>query len=141
MNKALPFAKYKIRELKIPCKRSLRIINLIKIVPEIKPKSSKRKSPKIETYKKTLELFKQNKSIQEIAEEMKVTKQTIYNHILKNIPDKSITFDKFMTLEEYDSIIEIIKNTEKDTTLKIIKEKLPKNISYEQIKIAKKLIN
>ena len=122
-------------------------VDIVGLAPEIdiKPKViteiKKKKSPKEETYKKTLELFNQNKSIPEIAKEMQMTKQTIYNHIVKNIPNEAITFDKFMTLEEYNSIIEIIKYIEKDSTLKNIKERLPKSISYEQIKIAKKLIS
>ena len=70
---------------------------------------------------------------------MQLTKNTIYNHILKNIPNEAITFDKFMSLEEYNSIIEIIKNIKEDTKLKIIKDRLSKNISYEKIKIVKKI--
>ena len=48
-------------------------------------KKKKTKEPKKSTYEDTLELWKQNLSIYEIAKHRKLTPQTIYNHFAKLI--------------------------------------------------------
>ena len=96
-------------------------------------KSNNKKSDQI-----TLELFLSGKTITEISEERKLKEYTIYEHIIKNIPHESIKYTQFMTEEQYVLIKD--KYTENNKlTLKELKDSLPKDIKYHQIKIVLKL--
>lgn len=126
---------------KIVCKKDYQFA-LKKAMDFLNKKDNNKKDNKKSNNKKsdqiTLELFLSGKTITEISEERKLKEYTIYEHIIKNIPHESIKYTQFMTEEQYVLIKD--KYTENNKlTLKELKDSLPKDIKYHQIKIVLKL--
>ena len=82
----------------------------------------------------TLNLFKSGLDIKKISEERKLSINTIYTHLIKNINDPYITWDKFMSKKIYTEIIKTIKQMGTDS-IKNIKTYVNSNISYNDIKL------
>ena len=91
-------------------------------------------SEKIPTFLITYELYQKGRNIADIADERKLSEQTIFSHILKSSEiGKVINFNDFFNEEEEKIIMDVIKEIGFQK-LKPIKEKLSADISYNQIK-------
>ena len=89
----------------------------------------------------TLELFLKGNTLEDICTTRNIKEETIINHIIKYIPHKSITYDKFMTENEYLLIktqFDLLSFTSK---LREIKDNLPEEISYNKIRIVRQLLS
>lgn len=92
------------------------------------------------TDKVSLEMFMEGKSIDEIAMARRIKSETVMEHLLANMPHESITFDKFMNTETYEYIKDAYKVLGSDSSLKVIKDHLPRYVSYTQIKVVRNLL-
>jgi len=79
----------------------------------------------------TLSLFKQGKSMPEIAYKRKLAVSTIENHLRRLLEDNKIVLFELLDQNKIKVIKEAVINY---NSLKEIKEKLPKDISYSEIK-------
>lgn len=119
---------------------------LMKEVPNIpfeepnfrKPKRTKRsntvKKEKKNTYEETLKLLEAGKKPKAIAEERKLTIQTIYNHLSKLITQEKISIGQVMAQERYD-LIKRRLNTFEGESLTEMKEHLGDGFSWEEVKL------
>ena len=80
----------------------------------------------------TLALFRQGKSIPEIAYKRKLAFSTIEHHLAELIARKTIEIEELISVEK----IKLIKKAipEQETTLTFIKDSLPQEITFAEIK-------
>ncbi|HEY5371426.1 MAG TPA: helix-turn-helix domain-containing protein [Hanamia sp.] len=106
---------------------------------------AKDSNPKIERKEKSLEekipshilsfnLFKEGKSIAEIAKERSMTTGTIEGHLGSFIASKQINIDDLVSVEKQGLIKEAAKIYGKES-FKALKEKLPRDISYSDLRM------
>ncbi len=93
----------------------------------------KKKKKLTETLELTFTLFKQNKSIEEIAKEREFKLQTVEYQIIELITLGFIPISELVDETRQKKILEVI-DSKIPESLKLIKEKLPENYSYFQIK-------
>lgn len=86
-----------------------------------------------ETEKKTLELFNQVKSINDIAAERSLTVSTVYSHFEKLIANSLIHASQIIP-EDKRKLVTEKYNAISSKRLKEIKEGMPESISYDEIK-------
>jgi ATP-dependent DNA helicase RecQ len=101
-------------------------------------KQAKKAEDKQKTHEVTLELFRQEKSVSEIAAERELTKSTVLQHLQKCIELKllavnEINFLELLSEEEEIKILEVIKEVGYEK-LNPIKAALSPEISYDTIK-------
>lgn len=104
---------------------------------KVKKTTKKRKTP---THKISYQLFKDGKSIAEIAKERNLTENTIYGHLMK-VHENGENIDLFnlISQDEIDAIVKVKKEAEQEheeSGLKTIFEKLNEEIPYWKIKMA-----
>lgn len=101
------------------------------IKKEQKPKS---KTAKIDTKAISLSIFKEGNSVKEIADFRKLTLGTIENHLIHFIETGEVGIAELLSLEKQNLIKEA---TEKfgDSGYKVLMEKLPEGISYNEIRM------
>jgi len=99
-------------------------------------KQTEPKSPKINTRAITYELFKQGKTINEIALERGLSVQTIENHLLDCYAEGKDIDKSVFCSDEFEQMIISAINTYGTESLKTLKENLPDEISYAAIKYA-----
>lgn len=94
------------------------------------------KAPKISTINKTFELWQRKKTIAEIAEDRKLSVQTIYQHIGKLIAEDKIDITEVIPQKK---LIELQKLFEKhqDKTLTEIKAEATDDITWEDLRVFK----
>ena len=97
------------------------------------------KKEKIKSDKLTFELFIGGKTIEEIAVIRGNGLGTTIDHIILNMPHEYVTYEKFMTNQEYNEIKQSFTKFG-NTFLQIIKSNVSSGISYEKIKIVQKLM-
>ncbi|PIN85599.1 MAG: hypothetical protein COV47_01345 [Candidatus Diapherotrites archaeon CG11_big_fil_rev_8_21_14_0_20_37_9] len=87
----------------------------------------------MESEEKTLELFNEGKSITEIASERELAASTIETHLAILLLNKKITIDDLLPEDK----IELIKKAvpENPKTLTEIKELLPKEVTFGEIRL------
>ena len=98
---------------------------------ERKEKSSEEKTP---TNILSFNLFKEGKSIAEIAKERNMVTNTIEGHLASFIASKQINIDDLVTTEKQKLIKEVILIHGRLST-KTLKENLPEDISYGEIRM------
>jgi hypothetical protein len=102
------------------------------------PKKSKKsvaaKKEKKNTYEETLKLLEAGKDPVAIAEERKLTIQTIYNHLSKLITQERISIGQVMRQERYDEIKSSLQNFQGETITEM-KELLGESFSWEEVKL------
>ena len=98
----------------------------------VKDKKSDSKKP--DTKKISLSLFRQGKSVAEIAEERKLTLGTIEVHLLHFITEGEVNVDELISTEKQTLIRAAIK-TNADGGFTKLMEGLPKEIGYNQIRM------
>ena len=89
----------------------------------------------------TLELFLKGNTLEDICTTRNIKEETIINHIIKYIPHKSITYDKFMTENEYLLIKTQFDLLSLTCKLREIKDNLPEEISYNKMRIVRQLLS
>ncbi len=104
-----------------------------------KEKGLEGKSDPVEEEKKSshqisLELFKQGLSIQEIAKERSLTKNTIESHLIKYIPSGDIDVLELIPLKRYKKLVQEIESTE-FSNLKELKDALDDSYSYTELRM------
>jgi GTPase SAR1 family protein len=98
---------------------------------ERKEKSSEEKTP---TNILSFNLFKEGKSIAEIAKERNMTMGTIEGHLASFIASKQINIDDLVSVEKQGLIKEAAKIHGKES-FKMLKENLPEHISYGELRM------
>ena len=101
--------------------------------------NNKEKIKKQKSYEITVNMIKDNMSLEEIASNRKITISTIISHINQYVSegfevDFNINFNKYFTEVEEKIILEKVKDIGY-LKIKPIKEALPSNITYDQIKL------
>ncbi len=109
-------------------------------MPATKPKRKRKKAtPKKKgassTYKETLNLAKKGLSIQEIADERGFSPQTIVRHIELWLEKGELQIDPYVSSEKQKKIQSVVAETGTEKGLKVIKEKLPDEITYDEIRM------
>lgn len=87
-----------------------------------------------ESEKITLDLFSQGKSIPEIAKKRNLALSTIYTHLHRLIVNNYLSGFDVLPGEIIQQVTNVYKQFKNEPKLKEIKEKLPENISYDEIR-------
>ncbi len=126
------FYSYPILELTEAGKKVLdeKIKVELQIIKEQKPIAVR------ESEMKTFELFNEGKSIEEISRERNLAISTIYAHLYHLIANNYLSSSDVVSEEKIKQIIEVYKQFKNEPKLKELKEKLPENISYDEIRCA-----
>lgn len=104
--------------------------------------SEKKKKRKVDTTKKTYELYQLGLSMEEIAEERKLAVGTIFSHIFKLYnAGKNINLNQFIDKHDLDSIRKAKEELENPETLKPFFEHFQEAISYNTIRIGLAILN
>lgn len=99
-----------------------------------KEEEKKAKPQKGDSKRLSLSLFKEGKSIQEIASERSLSTTTIENHLVDFIPTKEISVDLLVPQSKYSYMAPIIEKHLDQASLSFFKELLPKECTYLEIK-------
>ena len=94
------------------------------------------KTVKVATTDKTFVLWQRKLTIAEIAEERKLSVQTIYQHIAKLIGEDKIDITAIISVKKLAILKELFQNNT-DKTLTEIKAEAPENITWEDLRIYK----
>ncbi|MBN8787686.1 MAG: helix-turn-helix domain-containing protein, partial [Terrimonas sp.] len=95
--------------------------------------TAKDTSAKVDTKSVSLDLYKQGKSITAIAEERKLTPQTIEGHLSHFIESGVLSVNEFLSEEKQQKILNIY-NQNKEAGLTQMKEQLP-DINYGELRM------
>ena len=98
------------------------------------------KVDKVPTDKISFDLFLKGKTVREIVEIRNLKENTVYEHIILNLPHEKINYERFMTKDEYDEIKKAFILLGKDSFLKPVKDILSQDVPFEKIKIVKKMM-
>jgi uncharacterized protein YpbB len=101
-----------------------------------KAKNAKSAEPKKSTIEITLELWKQNLSVEEIATKRKLTVSSIYLHFTKLIEMEALTISDIMSDEKIAALEEAFKGY-KNEGLGLLKEKHGNQFSWEELRLFK----
>lgn len=88
------------------------------------------------TQRITYELFQQGHNIQDIAEQRNLSPDTVTNHLGAFIISGEIPATKFIARDRLNTITSLIKQTGQTVALKPIKDLLPEDYTYSEIRIA-----
>ena len=138
-----PFDKEKIHSAKLETlytKLTGKINNILKneklfigeypLSKDDKPKKEKRS-----TYDITLQLWKEGKTVTEIAKERTLSQATIYSHIAKCIEQDKITITEVLPEKTINELNTIFKENEELTTLKSLYEKTEERYSWDELRL------
>lgn len=87
-----------------------------------------------ESEEKTFELFNSGKNVDEIAKERNLAVSTIYTHLYHLIINDYLSSSDVVSEEVIKKVREAYSQFKEEPKLKELKERLPENISYEQIR-------
>lgn len=99
-------------------------------------KGVKEKIIKKSTIEHTLDLLKQNKTIDEIASIRKLSSTTIYGHIIKLIKARELMLNKILSEDTIMKLSEVFQSCE-DCSLSVLKEKCGDIFTWEELKLYK----
>ena len=102
------------------------------VVPEKKGERKKTRNPKSDTRKLSFGLYKEGKTMQEIAKERNLSQSTIEGHMAFFIESGELAIDELVNTETQQQVLRVIEKTG-TVTLQKIKEQLP-DISYSVLK-------
>ncbi|QSS97011.1 DNA helicase RecQ [Psychroflexus sp. ALD_RP9] len=109
----------------------------LEVILKFLKKKRKPSKTKSETYRLTLKLINQGKTVEEIADERKLKTTTINSHIAKLFSEGKLTFiEDYVTKTELEEINLVLKKLDDDSKLKPIYEALNEKIEYGKIRIA-----
>jgi len=95
---------------------------------------------KVNTKKHSLDLFKEGKTIDEIAEERGLTKNTIEGHLASFIETGEIKITDLISLDKFNELKKIIKNTHFEG-LTDLKSKIDAKFTYSEIRMVNMNLN
>ena len=98
-------------------------------------KDDKPKKEKHSTYDITLQLWKEGKTVAEIAKERTLSQATIYSHITKCIEQDKIAITEVLPEETINELNTIFKENEELTTLKSLYEKTEERYSWDELRL------
>lgn len=98
-------------------------------------KDDKPKKEKRSTYDITLQLWKEGKTVAEIAKERTLSQATIYSHIAKCIEQDKIAITEVLPEETINELNAIFKENEELTTLKSLYEKTEEKYSWDELRL------
>jgi AAA ATPase len=98
-------------------------------------KDDKPKKEKRSTYDITLQLWKEGKTVPEIAKERTLSQATIYSHIAKCIEQDKIAITEVLSEETINELNTIFKENEELTTLKSLYEKTEERYSWDELRL------
>ena len=98
-------------------------------------KDDKPKKEKRSTYDITLQLWKEGKTVAEIAKEHTLSQATIYSHIAKCIEQDKIAITEVLPEETINELNTIFKENEELTTLKSLYEKTEERYSWDELRL------
>lgn len=98
-------------------------------------KDDKPKKEKRSTYDITLQLWKEGKTVAEIAKERTLSQATIYSHIAKCIEQDKIAITEVLLEETINELNTIFKENEELTTLKSLYEKTEERYSWDELRL------
>lgn len=114
--------------------------NLIPVSEEIKDslydKKPKTKGQKLSTYEETLILWKENQSVDQIAETRKLTKSTILSHFAKLITQNEIQIDEVISKDRILELQEAFKGNE-DKLISEVKDMVGDSFDWGELRIYK----
>ncbi|MCM1311387.1 MAG: helix-turn-helix domain-containing protein [Bacteroides sp.] len=102
---------------------------------EKKMKLNEPKPEKENTRQISLNMFLEGKSADEIAAERGLNRSTIMGHLACFIHTGEVNVSDLVPEEHIAAIIQAIAESEADVSMKQLKEKLPEEISYDEIRI------
>ncbi len=94
----------------------------------------KKKEPKKNTVLLTFELWQQNKGIEEIAEERKLTSTTIYSHIGKLVSDRKIALNQVLSNDKITQLKALFSKYD-DKSITELKNLSNDEFSWEELKL------
>lgn len=97
------------------------------------------KAPKESTTDKTLKLYKEGLALKQIARERNMSIETIQNHIVKLIETSQIPAEEILAPARYHVIRQAIGALDDTTKLSEIKNLIPADYTYLEIKVALKI--
>lgn len=138
-----PFDKEKIHSAKLETlytELTGKINNILKneklFIGEYPPsKDDKPKKEKRSTYDITLQLWKEGKTVAEIAKERTLSQATIYSHIAKCIEQDKIAITEVLPEETINELNTIFKENEELSTLKSLYEKTEERYSWDELRL------
>ena len=98
-------------------------------------KDNKPKKEKRSTYDITLQLWKEGKTVTEIAKERTLSQATIYSHIAKCIEQDKIAITEVLPEKTINELNTIFKENEELTTLKGLYEKTEERYSWDELRL------
>lgn len=98
-------------------------------------KDDKPKKEKRSTYDITLQLWKEGKTVTEIAKDRTLSQATIYSHIAKCIEQDKIAITEVLPEETINELNTIFKENEELTTLKSLYEKTEERYSWDELRL------
>ena len=101
---------------------------------------SEPKTPKIDTKQATFELYKQGKTIGEIAQERNLKPDTIFGHLAFFALRGEIPMETILPANHRETIERLLKNIGLENGTKPIKELCPPDISYGEIRLTMTLL-
>lgn len=106
-------------------------------IEEVKSFLREKKKSKKDTTLETYKLYKEDFTIEEIAEGRKLKPATIFSHLSKlYLEGKDVSLDEFTTPEVVKSVANAKKVLKNEMTLKPYFEFLEEKVPYEQIRVA-----
>ena len=98
-------------------------------------KDDKPKKEKRSTYDITLQLWKEGKTVAEIAKERTLSQATIYSHIAKCIEQDKIAITEVLPEETINELNTIFKENEELSTLKSLYEKTEERYNWDELRL------
>jgi len=134
----LKFEKYGadfLNEIRGYCSRNQIVSRMdLKKAPRGRRKQTKREPGKMDTYQTSLDMFRDGKSIPQIAAERGLGLSTIEGHLTKFIPTGEVRLDQFVTIEKVEIIRNAIEKHSESNALSPIKEYLGDDFTYGEIR-------
>jgi len=117
------------------------IKEIIAFSKEKREKKPKKKTKKGNTLKETLSLYKDGLSVEEIAKERGVAKNTIFTHLIKLYDEgEEVNLHQLIPISDLKSIEKAKKELENPSGLRTYYEHFEEAIPYETIKISLKIL-
>lgn len=95
----------------------------------------KKKAQKGDSQKLTLALFKEGKAIKEIAEERNLSINTVESHLVTFILTGEVSAAQLISQDRIDMLLPLLEVIPSETSLSTIKETVPEEYSYLEIKV------
>lgn len=107
----------------------------VKVKKVKKEKVEKPKKEKVDTKGLTFKMFREGKTVKEIAEERSLTIGTVENHLAYFVGQGELQVDELVSVQHQKIIRGIVKSFDKAYSLSEVKNLLPNDYSYAEIKL------